>query len=68
MRLRPGCRRETYLAGIDFVGEKIVAVNTFSTRGLRDAERFGGADFCAEIIAAAVRRAGAIEGEIGFVP
>ncbi|MBI2568819.1 MAG: hypothetical protein HYV63_17505 [Candidatus Schekmanbacteria bacterium] len=46
-----------YLAGIDFVGEKVVEVNTFSTGGLRDAERFCGVDFCSGIIAAAVRRA-----------
>jgi glutathione synthase len=39
-----------FLVGLDFIGDKIIEVNTYSTGGLRDAERFEEVDFCAAIV------------------
>jgi glutathione synthase len=39
-----------FLAGLDFIGSKLVEVNVFSTGGLRDAERFTGHSFTGQII------------------
>lgn len=45
-----------WLAGLDFIGGRIVEVNVFSTGGLRDAERFTGADFTGAVLAALEQR------------
>lgn len=55
--LSPLLRRDgLFLVGVDFIGAKIIEVNVFSTGGLRDAERFSGVDFCAEILSALAKR------------
>ena len=47
----PILRRDgIFLAGLDFIGSKLVEVNTFSTGGMPDAERFFGVDFTAAIL------------------
>jgi glutathione synthase len=38
------------LVGFDFVGDRILELNVFSTGGLFDAERFGEVDFCVPIL------------------
>lgn len=49
--LEPLLKRDgLFLVGADFIGDKIIELNVFSTGGLRDAERFSGVDFCKEII------------------
>jgi len=45
-----------FLAGLDFIGDRIIEVNAFSTGGLRDAERFASVDFCAAIVDAIEQR------------
>lgn len=38
-----------FLAGLDFIGDRIIEVNVFSTGGLHHAERFAEVDFCAAV-------------------
>lgn len=44
-----------FLVGLDFIGDKVIELNVFSTGGLRDAERFEGVSFTDEIINAVER-------------
>ena len=37
------------LVGLDFLGDKLCEVNVFSTGGLRDAEKFTGKPFAADL-------------------
>ena len=46
-----------FLAGADFIGGKLVEVNTFSPGGLLDSERFYGVEFTAHIIERALEKA-----------
>lgn len=39
-----------FLVGLDFMGDRLLEVNVFSTGGLRDAERFTGQDFAAAVM------------------
>lgn len=39
-----------FLAGLDLIGDRVIEVNVFSPGGLRDAERFGGVDFCDAVV------------------
>jgi glutathione synthase len=45
-----------FLAGADFIGGKLVEVNTFSPGGLLDSERFYGVEFTAHIIERALAK------------
>lgn len=45
-----------FLAGADFIGGKLVEINTFSPGGLLDSERFYGVSFVSHIIDAALAR------------
>lgn len=38
-----------FLAGLDFIGDRIIEVNAFSTGGLHHAERFAQVDFCGAV-------------------
>ena len=40
------------LVGLDFIGDKIIEINVFSTGGFRDAERFEGVPFSEKVIRA----------------
>lgn len=48
-----------FLAGLDFIGGKLVEINVFATGGLHDAQAFYARDFTGAIIDAVARRVGA---------
>ncbi len=56
--LGPRLQRDgIFLAGIDFVGDRVVEINVFAPGGIGDACRYYGVDFYSAVVAAVERRA-----------